>query len=118
MSYTDHITIPWYDYVNDVYINYPIPGRGGDASGQIRGLACTSLTPRCTYLEGKSAYQAAIHAGWFRLISLVGNHEIALDKVILQAVEHTPGYVLLTRVGGAPTWIYAPAYSHLKLGHG
>jgi hypothetical protein len=96
LPYTDHITIPWYDY----------------ASGQIRGLACTSLTPRCTYLEGKSAYQAAIHAGWFRLISLVGNHEIALDKVILQAVEHTPGYVLLTRVGGAPTWIYAPAYSH------
>lgn len=118
LPYTDHITIPWYNYVNDVYIKYPIPGRGGDASGQVRGLACTSLRPRCTYLEGKRAYQAAIHAGWFMLISLVGNHEIALDTVILQAVEHTPGYVLLTRTGGAPTWIYAPAYSHWELQHG
>jgi Dolichyl-phosphate-mannose-protein mannosyltransferase len=118
LPYSDHITIPWYDYVNDVYVKYPIPGRGGDASGQVRGLACTSLRPRCAYLEGKVAYQAAIHAGWFMLISLVGNHGIALDTVILQAVEHTPGYVLLTRVGGAPTWIYAPAYRHWELRHG
>lgn len=112
LPYTDHITIPWYDYVNDVYVKYPIPGRGGDATGQVRGLACTSLKPGCTYLEGGSGYQAAIHAGWFTLISLVGNHGIALDTVIIQAVEQTPGYVLLTRVGGAPTWIYAPAYRH------
>jgi hypothetical protein len=112
LPYADHITIPWYDYVNDVYIKYPIPGRGGDVTGQVRGLACTSLQPGCTYLEGESGYQAAIHAGWFTLISLVGNHGIALDTVIIQAVEQTPGYVLLTRAGGAPTWIYAPAYRH------
>ncbi|MGH3232705.1 MAG: ArnT family glycosyltransferase [Streptosporangiaceae bacterium] len=110
LPYADHITIPWYDYVNDVYFKYPIPGRGGDASGQVPGPACTSLGPRCTYLEGEQAYQAAIWAGWFAVISLVGNHGIALDTVIHQAVTHTPGYVLFTRVGGAPTWIYAPAY--------
>jgi hypothetical protein len=112
LPYTDHITIPWYDYVNDVYIKYPVPGRGGDDSGQVRGLACTSLRPGCMYLEGAQGFQAAIHAGWFTLISLVGNHGITLDTVIRQAVAHTSGYVLLTNLGGAPTWIYAPAYRH------
>ncbi len=115
LPYADHITLPWSDYVNDVYLKYPIPGRGGDASGQVPGPACTSPGPRCTYLEGAAAYQAAIHAGWFALISLVGNHGIALDTVIRQAVEQTPGYVLLTSVAGAPTWIYAPAYRHWQL---
>jgi hypothetical protein len=61
------------------------------------------------YLEGAQGYQAAIAAGWFTLISLVGNHGIALDTVIRQAVAHTPGYILLTSLGGAQTWIYAPA---------
>jgi hypothetical protein len=112
LPYTDHVTIPWYNYVNDVYIKYPIPGRGGDISGQVRGLTCTSLRPQCVYLEGAQGYTAAIHADWFTVVSLVGNHGIALDTVILQAVEHTPGYVLLTHLGGAPTWIYAPAYRH------
>jgi len=115
LPYADRITVPWYDYVNDVYLKYPMPGRGGDASGQVPGPACTSPGPGCTYLEGAGAYQAAIQAGWFTVISLVGNHAIALDSVILQAVERTPGYVLLTRVGGAPTWIYAPAYRHRQL---
>ena len=112
LPYTDHVTIPWYDYINDVYIKYPIPGRGGDASGQVRGLACTSLRPKCIYLEGAQGYSAAIHAGWFTVISLVGSHGIALDAVILQTVEQTPGYILLTNLGGAPTWIYAPVYHY------
>ena len=114
LPYTDHVTIPWYDYVNDVYIKYQVPGRGGEASGQVRGLACTSPRPQCIYLEGAQGYSAAIHAGWFAVISLVGSHGIALDTVILQAVEQTPGYVLLTDLGDAPTWIYEPAYRHLS----
>ena len=113
---------PGTHYVNDVYFKYPIPGRGraGAATPADRfpGRACTSLRPRCTYLEGEQAYQAAIRAGWFAVISLVGNHGIALDTVIHQAVTHTPGYVLLTRAGGAPTWIYAPAYRHWESRHG
>ena len=46
----------------------------------------------------------------FTLITMVGEHGTALDTAIEQAVEDTPGYVLLTRVGGQPTWIYAPDY--------
>jgi hypothetical protein len=61
-------------------------------------------------LEGIAGYRAAIHAHWFTLISLVGDHGTAQDTTIEQIVEKTPGYVLLTRLGGEPTWIYAPAY--------
>lgn len=110
LLYTDHITVPWYNYVNDVYIKYPVPGRGGDASGQVHGRACTVLAPGCMYLEGAAGFQAAIRAHWFALVSMVGNHGVRQDREIAAAVAHTPGYVLLTRVGGAPTWIYAPAY--------
>jgi hypothetical protein len=59
------------------------------------------------YLEGAAGYRAAIQAHWFTLISMIGNHGVAQDKAIDQAVEDTGGYVLLTRVGGQPTWIYA-----------
>ena len=110
LLYTDHITLPWYNYVNDVYIKYPVPGGGGDASGQVPGQACATLTPGCRYLEGTAGFQAAIRAHWFTLVSMVGNHGVSRDREIAAAVARTPGYVLLTRVGGAPTWIYAPAY--------
>jgi hypothetical protein len=102
--------VPWYGYFDDVYIKYPIPGRGGDAHGQTLGPACQAVRPRCMYLEGIAGYRAAIHAHWFTLITMIGNHGVAQDTAIEQAVEDTRGYVLLTRTGGQPTWIYAPAY--------
>jgi hypothetical protein len=108
--YVDHLSTPWYDYVNDVYIKYPIPGRGGDSHGQTPGRACFVLRLGCVYLEGAAGYRAAIHAHWFTMISLVASHGISLDNVIEQAVRQTPGYVLLTTIGSKPTWIYAPAY--------
>jgi hypothetical protein len=116
MLYTDHLSLPWYDYFDDIYIKYPIPGRGGDSHGQTPGRSC--LVPRadCMYLEGTAGYRAAIQAHWFTMISMIGNHGISEDRVIEQAVERTPGYVLLTDVGGAPTWIYAPALETLLAG--
>ena len=108
--YVYHLSIPWYAYVNDVYIKYPIPGRGGDSHGQTPGRACLVLRAGCMYLEGAAGYRAAIYAHWFTLISMIGSHGISQDEVIEQAVSQTPGYVLLTGVGGMPTWIYAPAY--------
>lgn len=110
LLYTEHLSVPWYGYFDDVYIKYPIPGRGGDSHGQALGPACAVLRPHCMYLEGVAGYQAAIKAHWFTLITMVGEHGTALDTAIEQAVEDTPGYVLLTRVGGQPTWIYAPDY--------
>jgi hypothetical protein len=110
MIYTEHINAAWYQYVDDNYIKYPVPSRGGDSHGQAAGLACTRLGPNCTYLEGIAGYQAAIRAHWFTLISMAGSRGTLQDAEIEQAVERSPGYVLLTRVGGAPTWIYAPAY--------
>lgn len=110
MLYTEHLSVPWYAYFDDVYIKYPIPGRGGDSHGQIPGRAC--LVPRadCMYLEGAAGYHAAIRAHWFTMISMIGSHGTSQDKVIEQAVSQTPGYVRLTTIGGEPTWIYAPAY--------
>jgi hypothetical protein len=110
MIYTEHINMAWYQYVDDNYIKYPIPGRGGDAHGQANGPTCTQLRPDCMYLEGIAGYRAAIRAGWFTIISMVGAHGTLQDAEIEQAVERTPGYVLLTDIGGAPTWIYTPAY--------
>jgi putative flippase GtrA len=110
MPYTDGIGVPWWNYDNDVYIKYPIPGRGGDSHGQVPGQMCYEVRPGCVYLEGAAGFRAAIRAHWFALISMIGNHSINQDAVILQTVKYTPGYILLTRIGRAPTWIYAPAY--------
>ena len=113
MIYTEHINAAWYQYVDDNYIKYPIPGRGGDSHGQATGLACTRVGPSCMYLEGIAGYQAAIRAHWFTLISMAGSRGTLQDAEIEQVVERSPGYVLLTTVGGAPTWIYAPAYQSI-----
>jgi hypothetical protein len=112
MLYTDHLSLPWYTYFDDIYIKYPIPGRGGDSHGRTPGRACIVSRAGCMYLEGAAGYRAAIHAHWFTMISMIASHGISQDIVIEQAVRQTRGYVLLTRVGGAPTWIYAPAYAH------
>jgi hypothetical protein len=114
MSYDARVNIPWWRLGDDIYLKYPIPGRGGDSHGQTNGRVCFRLKPRCMYLEGPAAYRAAIHAHWFSFISLYKDHDDSVqDKVIIQAVEHTPGYVVLTRIGTSPTWIYLPAYRAL-----
>jgi Dolichyl-phosphate-mannose-protein mannosyltransferase len=111
MIYSDRVSVPWYRLDDDTYIKYPIPGRGGDSHGQAQGLACTALRPGCMYLEDAAGFRAAIGAHYFALISMVGAHTTELDAQIEAAVKHNSGYVLLTRAGGAPTWIYPPAYA-------
>jgi hypothetical protein len=115
MVYTDGLSIPWYRLFDDVYIKYPIPGRGGDSHGQARGPACLHPRPYCRYLEGLAGWRAAIAVHWFALISMVGTHGSRQDALIEAAVQHNRGYVLLTRAGGEPTWIYPPAYRHTGL---
>jgi len=115
LVYVDHLSIPWYQLFDDVYIKYPIPGRGGDSHGRAQGLACFSMKPDCMYLEGVAGYLAAIHAHWFAVISMVGEHYSAQDAAIENIVEHTRGYVRLTLLPGPPTWIYATDYpSYLR----
>jgi len=112
MIYTDGLGIPWYRLFDDIYIKYPVPGRGGDSHGQVQGPACTRLLPGCMYLEGMAGFRAAIRAHWFSLISMVGTHGTRQDAQLEAVVRHDPGYVLLTQLGGAPTWIYLPDYRH------
>lgn len=115
MPYDDHVNLAWYQYFDDDYIKYPIPGRGGDSHGQTPGLACggsrlPQLGPACVYVEGIPGYEAAIRAHWFSLVSLIGNRGTSQDAVIRATVEATPGYRLLTTASGNPTYIYAPDY--------
>ena len=115
MLYDNNLTIPWWRFIDDEYVKYPVPGRGGDWHGQVRGLACGGAGqhapgPTCMYLEGPPGYRAAIRTHSFAVISMIGGHGTTQDAAIERVVEHTPGYVQLTQLGGAPTWIYAPAY--------
>lgn len=112
LVYVGGLKIPWYQLTDDLYIKYPIPGRGGDTHGQTSGRACFRLRPGCMYLEGIAGYRAAIRSHYFDLITMFGGHGIRQDALIEQAVQDTPGYVLVAIVAGAPTWIYAPAYRH------
>jgi Dolichyl-phosphate-mannose-protein mannosyltransferase len=115
--YSDHLSVPWWQWADDIYIKYPIPGRGGDWHGQARGLECggpghpPASAPGCMYLEGVPGYEAAIHAHAFAIVSLFGNHNMnSQDRDILAAVESTPGYAQVSDEGSAPTFIYAPDY--------
>jgi hypothetical protein len=110
--YNDHVFIHWWDLIDDNYIKYPIPGRGGDWHGEARGTVCGTVKPGCMYLEGANAYRAAIKAHDLDLIS-ISRMSLPTDPVIEDAVESTPGYVLLTTAGGGPTWIYAPYYERV-----
>jgi hypothetical protein len=119
MLISDNVIVPWWQHFDDVYIKYPVPGRGGDSHGITRGPVCYVLKPHCMYLEGAAGYRAAIKAHWFALITLIGQHPgLQTDSVIANAAEHTPGYVLINTVdngsvaggGGGPTWIYLPDY--------
>jgi hypothetical protein len=113
LVYLGGLGLHWFQLADDLYIKYPIPGRGGDTHGQVLGPACLSIRPGCMYLEGIAGYRAAIHAHWFDLICMFGNHGSVQDAQIERLVEHTPGYVLISYIAGTPTWIYAPAYQHL-----
>ena len=108
--YDYHLAVPWYREFDDDYIKYPIPGRGGDESGAVRGLACQSFARGCMYLEGPAAARAAIRAHWFAVVSFVGQNYLPIDITELDTVRTTPGYKLVSTVGGEPTYIYAPDY--------
>ena len=109
IMYDYHLAIPWQRDLDDDYVKYPIPGRDGDASGSIRGLACTRLAPRCVYLIGNAGARAAIRAHWFAVVSFLGQNYLRIDQVELNAVRSTPGYKLISAAGGK-TYIYAPDY--------
>ena len=117
MLYDDNAPVAWYQYFDDSYIKYPIPGRGGNVHNAA-GLACggqgqPSWGPNCIYLEGILGYRTAIHAHWFSLISMVGSHGTEEDAEIIAAVKATPGYKLISTADGGPTYIYAPDYPHI-----
>lgn len=114
VAYNDHITVDWWNLIDDNYIKYPIPGRGGNWHGTARGRTCEALRPGCMYLDGDAGYIAAIRAHAFALISLSyppGGRSLPTDSVIEKATESTPGYVLVSMADG-PTWIYLPDYEH------
>jgi Dolichyl-phosphate-mannose-protein mannosyltransferase len=110
LVYEDRVSVPWWRLVDDNYIKYPIPGRGGDWHGEAIGKACLALKPGCMYLEGIAGYRAAIRAHWFAVISMIGEHYTAQDRQIENVTSHTPGYVRLWLLPGPPTWIYAADY--------
>jgi hypothetical protein len=112
LVYEDRIAVPWWRLVDDNYIKYPIPGRGGDWHGEAIGTACLSLKPGCMYLEGIAGYRAAIRAHWFAVISMIGEHYTAQDQEIESVTSDTPGYVRLWQLPGPPTWIYVADYAH------
>lgn len=121
MVYDDHVPLHWWQLSEDTYIRYPIPGRGGDVYGHATGLVCgdapltSAANPHCMYLEGLAAYRTAIRAHWFALVTLIHDHGLGSDAVILAAVKSTPGYVQISDHGGAPTFIYAPDYPGWEL---
>jgi Dolichyl-phosphate-mannose-protein mannosyltransferase len=122
MLYDNRLPVPWWQFTDDEYVKYPLPGRGGDWHGQADGLVCGApgqpvLSAACVYLEGISGYQAAIHAHAFAVVSMLGGHGTYQDSAILAALRSTPGYVLLTTLGGAPTYIYAPDYPGWQAEH-
>ena len=112
LVYSDHLSIPWYRLYDDVYIKYPVPGKGGDTHGEAQGPACLQPHPYCMYLEGVAGWKAAIKVHFFALISMLGEHDSKQDLQIESLVRHNSGYVLLTDIGGAPTWVYPPAYKN------
>jgi 4-amino-4-deoxy-L-arabinose transferase-like glycosyltransferase len=113
LLYSQHLNIMWWQYTDDNWIKYPIPGRGGNAAGSVHGLSCYKLAPGCMYLLGISGYQAAIRAHWFTLISMFGEHETYQDAAILATIRSDPQYVQVSVEGGEPTFVYAPAYPRL-----
>ena len=107
--YDFRLTIPWSRVVNDNYVKYPIPGRGGNASGSVPGHVCNAPAPGCLYLRGLAAARAAIRTHWFAVVSFIGQNHLPIDKLELDTVSTTPGYLLVSTAGG-PTYIYVPDF--------
>jgi hypothetical protein len=107
--YNFHLAIPWWRVTTDNYVKYPLPGRGGKASGSVPGRVCDTLAPGCVYIQGFDGARTAIRAHWFAVISFIGQNHLPIDTVELDTVRTTPGYILVSTVGG-PTYIYAPDY--------
>ena len=114
--YDYHLSISWWRVIDDDYVKYPIPGRGGNASGSAPGRLCTSLAPGCVYLQGPEAARAAISAHWFAVVSFVGQYHLPIDTVELDTVSRTPGYLLVSTAGG-PTYIYAPDFPNQEMAY-
>lgn len=107
--YDNQLAVPWQRATNDNYVKYPLPGRGGDASGSTPGLTCSHPVPRCVYLQGTAGARAAIRAHWFAVVSFLGQNYLPIDRVELNTVRTTPGYELISTVGGK-TYVYGPDY--------
>jgi 4-amino-4-deoxy-L-arabinose transferase-like glycosyltransferase len=117
--YDARLPIAWWQFNDDNYIKYPVPGRGGNYSYSTPGLTCTSLAPGCVYLTGPAGYAAAIRAHAFTVISMLGQHDTAQDATIMADIRSTPGYRLLTTAGGAPTYVLsAPSIPSQRLPDG
>jgi len=107
--YGYRLTIPWSRVVNDNYVKYPVPGQGGNASGSAPGRVCDTPAPGCVYLQGPAGARAAIRAHWFAVVSFIGQNHLPIDKLELDTVRTTSGYLLVSTAGG-PTYIYVPDF--------
>jgi hypothetical protein len=110
--YDDRLSTPWWQFSDDNYIKYPVPGRGGDYTYTAPGLSCTRPAPHCVYLLGAAGYAAAIRAHAFTVISMLGGHGSPLDTAILADVRANRGYRLLAIADGAPAYVWStpPVY--------
>jgi hypothetical protein len=115
IPYYLHINIPWEHLVDDNYIKYPLPGHGGMLLDRSQAVSVLCFKPGCVYLEGVAGYKAAIHNHYFAVAAFpTGELSNSWDRMELQTVETTPGYRLLSTVGG-PSFIYVPDF--LKTSH-
>jgi 4-amino-4-deoxy-L-arabinose transferase-like glycosyltransferase len=113
--YDFHLPIPWWRVTTDSYVKYPIPGRGGNASGSVPGRVCNSLAAGCVYIQGPEAARAAISAHWFAVVCFIGQNHLPIDRLELDTVRATPGYLLISIAGGQ-TYIYVPDFPNRGLG--
>jgi hypothetical protein len=113
--YDDRLPTRWWQFSDDNYIKYPVPGHGGDYTYTVPGRSCTRPAPRCVYLLGAAGYAAAIRAHAFTVISMLGEHDSPLDAAILADVRANHGYRLLTIADGAPAYVWStpPVYPRL-----
>jgi 4-amino-4-deoxy-L-arabinose transferase-like glycosyltransferase len=107
--YDFHLPVPWWRVTTDSYVKYPIPGRGGNASGSVPGRVCNVPAAGCVYLQGPDAARMAIRAHWFAVVSFIGQNHLPIDNLELYTVSTTPGYLLISTAGG-PTYIYVPDF--------
>jgi 4-amino-4-deoxy-L-arabinose transferase-like glycosyltransferase len=113
--YDFHLPIPWWRVTTDSYVKYPIPGRGGNASGSAPGRVCNVPAAGCIYLQGPAGARAAIRAHRFAVVSFIGQNHLPIDRLELDTVRTTPGYLLVSIAGGQ-TYIYVPDFPNREGG--